>query len=103
MSKFNGEQKAVALKYNSQRDIAPIVVASGMGKVAQKIVELADESGVPVYEDSSLTTLLSQLNLGESIPEELYQVIVDIYLYFLNFIPQKKDVSEKSDDIVLKR
>ena len=64
-----------------------MIVASGMGHIAEKIVEVAQDSGVPVYEDTSLATVLTQMELGREIPEELYQAVVDIYLYFLNFDP----------------
>ena len=49
------------------------------------------EAGVPVYEDDSLATLLTQLQLGAAIPEELYQAIVDIYIYFLGFVPEETE------------
>lgn len=89
-----GARKAVALQYGAG-DAAPVVVASGMGYMAEKIVEVASESGVPVYEDDSLATVLTQLRLGQEIPEELYQAIVEIYLYFLKFDPnQREDRSE---------
>ncbi|MCI1959754.1 MAG: EscU/YscU/HrcU family type III secretion system export apparatus switch protein [Clostridia bacterium] len=81
-------KKAVALKYDNGQ-IAPIVVASGMGRLAEKIVEVASENGVPIYEDTSLATVLSKLELGAEIPEEIYKVVVDIYLYFLKFSPEK--------------
>ena len=79
-------KRAVALQYGAD-DAAPVVVASGMGYLAEKIVEVAQDSGVPVYEDDSLATILSQLNLGQEIPPELYRAIVEIYVYFLNFDP----------------
>lgn len=79
-------KKAVALQYGAS-DAAPVVVASGMGYMAEKIVETAVSSGVPVYEDNSLATLLTQLQLGQEIPENLYQAIVEIYVYFLHFDP----------------
>lgn len=79
-------KRAVALQYG-EGDAAPVIVASGMGFLAEKIVDVAQEHGVPVYEDDSLATILSQLNLGQEIPPELYQAIVDIYVYFLNFTP----------------
>ena len=41
--------------------------------------------GVPIYEDNSLATVLTQLELGAEIPNELYQTIVDIYVYFLHY------------------
>lgn len=81
--------RAVALQYGS--GAAPVVVASGMGYLAEKIVEVAADSGVPVYEDNSLATMLSQLELGQEIPPSLYQAIVDIYIYFLEFDPVHPD------------
>ena len=78
--------RAVALSYEGGTG-APVVVASGMGYVAEKIVEVAAESGVPVYEDNSLATMLSQLSLGQEIPDSLYRAIVEIYVYFLKFDP----------------
>lgn len=102
MSKSNnsrsGARKAVALQYGAN-DAAPVVVASGMGYMAEKIVEVAADSGVPVYEDDSLATVLTQLRLGQEIPEELYQAIVEIYLYFLKFDPnQREDRTEKGSE-----
>ncbi|MCI9360240.1 MAG: type III secretion protein [Hungatella sp.] len=92
MSEFDElmRQKAVALKYNPDKNGAPVIVASGMGYLAEKITETALEAGVPVYEDDSLATLLTQLKLGAEIPTELYQAIVDIYIYFLGYVPGKE-------------
>lgn len=89
--------KAVALQY-SPGDAAPVVVASGMGYLAEKIVETAADCGVPIYEDNSLSTMLSQLQLGQEIPENLYKAIVEIYVYFLHFDPNEKaeEKTEKS-------
>ena len=91
-----GAGRAVALSYDGGTG-APVVVASGMGYVAEKIVEVAAESGVPVYEDNSLATVLTQLDLGTAIPEELYQAIVDIYAYFLKYNPQKIKEAEEAE------
>ena len=79
-------KKAVALQYGPG-DTAPVIVASGMGYMAEKIVETAADCGVPIYEDNSLSTILTQLQLGQEIPESLYQAIVEIYVYFLHFAP----------------
>lgn len=93
MSEFDElmQQKAVALKYNPEKNGAPVIVASGMGYMAERITETALEAGVPVYEDDSLATLLTQLKLGAEIPRELYQAIVEIYIYFLGYVPQNKE------------
>ena len=92
MSEYNQEppRKAVALKYDMKKNGAPVVVASGMGYMAQKITETALENGIPVYEDSSLASLLTRLKLGAEIPKELYQAVVEIYLYFLDFVPEEE-------------
>ena len=81
---------AVALQYGAG-DGAPVVVASGMGYMAEKIIETASDAGVPIYEDNSLATALAQLKLGQEIPEDLYRAIVEIYVYFLNFDPDAPD------------
>lgn len=99
MSEFKNtmKRKAVALSYNEERNGAPVIVASGSGYIADKIVEVADANGVPVYEDNSLATLLTQLDLGCEIPEELYQAVVDIYAYFLKFGRKEKSGEDKTD------
>ena len=93
MSQFNEvmNKKAVALTYDEEQHAAPVIVASGTGYMAEKIIETAQASGVPVYEDNSLATLLSQLDLGSEIPEEVYKTVVDIYVYFLNYVPKKDE------------
>lgn len=96
MSQFDNK-KAAALKYDGTSK-APVVVAAGSGYVAQKIIEVAQVNDVPVYQDNSLATLLAQLKVGSEIPPELYQAIVEIYVYFLKYVPsdQKKE-KEKTD------
>jgi flagellar biosynthesis protein len=83
------QNKAVALQYGANNS-APMVVASGMGYMAEKIIEVASSNGVPIYEDNSLATVLTQLQLGREIPPELYQAIVEIYVYFLHFDPNAR-------------
>lgn len=97
MSQFDEtlNKKAVALRYDENKNAAPVIVASGMGYVAEKIVEIANNNGVPVYEDNSLATVLTQMDLGNEIPEELYQAVVDIYAYFLRFGQKKRRKQKK--------
>ena len=93
MSEFNKlmNKKAVALQYDDTKDAAPIIVASGSGYLAEKIIEVAGENNVPVYEDNSLASVLSRLDLGSKIPTELYESVVDIYVFFLNYSPKAKE------------
>lgn len=92
-------KKAAALRYDENKDVAPVIVASGLGYMAEKIVEVANENGVPVYEDNSLATVLTQLDLGTAIPEELYQAIVDIYAYFLKYTPKYSSAGKASVEV----
>ena len=87
-------KKAVALQYGPG-DTAPVIVASGMGYMAEKIVETAADFRVPIYEDNSLSTILTQLQLGQEIPESLYQAIVEIYVYFLHFDPTSNQKAQE--------
>lgn len=91
-------KKAVALRYDENKEAAPVIVASGLGYVAEKIVEIANDNEIPVYEDNSLATVLTQLELGTEIPEELYQAIVDIYVYFLKFSPSMEKEEEEKEE-----
>ncbi len=91
-----GSRRAVALQYKD-KNAAPVVVASGMGYLAERIVEVAADNGVPVYEDTSLATMLSQLQLGQEIPPALYQAIVEIYVYFLEFDPNDPEKSRRRE------
>lgn len=87
-------RSAVALKYNPAKDYSPVVVASGHGNVAEKIIELADENGVPVYRDDSAAALLTMLEVGKSVPAELYQIVASIYVEVLKTANELKKKQE---------
>ena len=72
---------AVALAYDPNEDGAPKVIASGKGALAEKIIEKAKESKIPVHEDDKLAETLSRLEIGEMIPPELYEVVAEILVF----------------------
>lgn len=72
---------AVALGYDPNEDGAPVVIASGKGALAEKIIEQAQENKIPVHEDSKLADTLSKLEIGEMIPPELYEVVAEILVF----------------------
>lgn len=74
-------KEAVALSYNPNQADAPKVVAKGKGKIAENILAKAEEHNVPIQEDPSLLELLGQLDIEESIPEELYQAVSEVFAY----------------------
>ena len=71
-------KKAVALKYSPEKNSAPVVAAKGKGHVADKILALARENGVPVQEDASLVEVLSKLEIDQEIPAELYALVAEV-------------------------
>ncbi|MBO9540976.1 EscU/YscU/HrcU family type III secretion system export apparatus switch protein [bacterium] len=77
----DANKRAVALRYETEQDEAPIVVASGRGLTAEKILELADAHGVAVHHDPLLVESLSVLELGEAIPAELYPVVAEVLVF----------------------
>lgn len=78
--KENKSKIAVALSYNPG-DEAPTVIATGKGALAERIIDTAQESDVPVYEDEKLAGTLSKLELGDMIPPELYGVVAEILVF----------------------
>lgn len=80
MNKEN-RKEAVALSFNAEQSEAPKVIAKGKGLVADSILKKAQENGVPIQEDPNLVQLLGQLNLNESIPEELYQAVAEVFAF----------------------
>lgn len=78
MEKAKKADKAVALRYEPDHDAAPVVAAKGQGFLAQRIQEIAAESGVPIRQDSEMADYLMALDLYEEIPPELYTVVAEI-------------------------
>ncbi|MDE5412984.1 EscU/YscU/HrcU family type III secretion system export apparatus switch protein [Alkalihalobacterium chitinilyticum] len=74
-------QTAIALSYNETLDEAPRVKAKGKGFVATEIIERAKEHHIPIQEDPSLVELLSQLEINETIPTELFEVVAEVFAF----------------------
>ena len=74
-------KKAVALKYNREKDTAPRMTAKGTGLIAEKILELAGKEGIPIAEDPDLVTALAQLDFYNEIPPELYRAVAEILAF----------------------
>lgn len=74
------DQSAIALEYE-KGDVAPKVIASGRGYLAEKIIDKAEEYDIPIHKDEKLAGSLEQLEIGEYIPRELYQVVAEVLVY----------------------
>lgn len=74
------EKTAVAISYEPG-DAAPKILATGKGALADKIIEKAKESNVPLHKDGKLADTLSKLQIGDMIPPELYEVVAEILVF----------------------
>ncbi|HEY8090992.1 MAG TPA: EscU/YscU/HrcU family type III secretion system export apparatus switch protein [Polyangiaceae bacterium] len=74
----NPTHLACALRYDANGDAAPVVVASGEGELARRIVQAAEQWSVPVVQDVPLARALLELEVGEAIPEVLYEAVATI-------------------------
>lgn len=83
------KDRAVALKYDQRASPAPEVTAKGEGFIARKIVEIAKGANIPVVEDAALVSALISLEIGDSVPEHLYEAVARI-LAFLYKIDKEK-------------
>ena len=80
------KSKAVALKYDKEKDGAPRITAKGRGSVAEKIIEIARAHDIPLHADKNLVQVLEALDLETEIPPELYRAVAEVlaFIYRLN-------------------
>ena len=80
------KRKAVALRYDAESDAAPRVVAKGDRLLAERIIEIARQNGVPIHEDPDLVSILSALDVDREIPEMLYRAVAEVlaFVYRVN-------------------
>lgn len=71
---------AVAVAYQPG-ERAPKILAAGKGELAERIIETAKENDVPFYQDNQLADTLSKLEIGSTIPPELYEVVAEILVF----------------------
>lgn len=84
--------KAIALKYDVDKDKAPKITAIGKGSTAEMILKIAEDHQVPFYEDQSLTDLLSKLDINQEIPGQLYTLVAEVlaFVYQLDKLAKKR-------------
>ncbi|WP_296253599.1 EscU/YscU/HrcU family type III secretion system export apparatus switch protein [Pseudomonas sp. UBA4194] len=72
-------RQAIALRYDGHQ--APTLTAKGDDDLAEAILAMAREYEVPIYENAELVKMLARMELGDSIPEELYRTIAEIIAF----------------------
>ena len=95
LDSFSDKDQALALFYDGGQ--APVISDQRSGEAAQKLIEQALELGIPIYENPQLLEQLSELQMGQQVPPELYQLIAEI-LAFAFFIQGKAPANYQSFD-----
>lgn len=85
---------AIALKYDREKDGAPRVIAKGMRLKAEKIRQIAKDNGVPFMKNTTLAGALYRVEVGQEIPEELYDAVAEV-LNFVYALQQQEAASRK--------
>lgn len=80
-SRSEKRKQAAALKYDPESNEAPIISALGVGHIAEKIIESAEEHNVPVVENEALSDVLQTLSVGDAIPPQLYEAVAQILVF----------------------
>jgi flagellar biosynthesis protein len=81
MSEPDRPKRATALRYDKDKDGAPQVIATGAGLIAERIVEIAREQGVPVREEPALAEALARLELEQEIPPDLFAAVAEVLVW----------------------
>ena len=74
-------KKAVALRYDPEKDNAPVVLAKGYGELAERIIKIAKEKNIPIVEDKDLVSALIRVEVFEEIPPELYRAVAKVLVF----------------------
>ena len=91
----NSSLKAVALKYDIEKDNAPKITAKGKGETASNIIKIAKEHDIPIKEDADLIELLSQIDIDKEIPGSMYKAVAEIFSFIYDLSNNKKDIDNK--------
>ena len=80
---MNAPPKPLAVALHYEKPGAPRVIAKGAGIIGEKTIETAKEHGVPIEENASLAAALSEVELGDEIPLELYKAVAEVLVFLL--------------------
>lgn len=90
---------AAAVRYRPGVDRAPVVVAAGRGEIAEIILKLAEDSGIPSHPEPALAKILSLLEPGTPIPEETYRLVASILVFIWSLDRDYRQKREKLHEI----
>jgi len=74
-------KKAAALRYDTEKENAPRLLAKGEGEVAKNIIKIAEENDLPIRKDEDLIELLSKIDIDKEVPEALYKAVAEVFSF----------------------
>lgn len=92
-------KKAAALKYDQEKDHAPKLTASGKGETAKTIIKIAEQNGIPIKKDEDLVNMLSEIELNQEIPVELYKAVAEVFSFIYGISNQEGVTRDEKKDI----
>lgn len=90
--------KAVALKYDMEKDSAPSLIAKGKGETASNIIKLANEHDIPIKKDEDLVELLSQIDIEKEIPGSMYKAVAEIFSFIYDLSNKNKEFKDSYEE-----
>jgi flagellar biosynthesis protein len=87
------KRTAVAVRYDTDKDKAPMILASGRGAVAEEILRIAEDNKIPLYENQALAKILAKLEIDTEIPQPLYVLVAEVlfFVYKLDRMAEKRE------------
>lgn len=91
------ERSAIAIKYDIEKDAAPVILAVGKGSFAEEILKVAEDNKIPLFEDKNLANLLIKLEVDTEVPSELYTLVAEVlaFVFRLDQMVSKRKRFEK--------
>jgi len=74
-------KKAAALRYDTEKENAPRVIAKGEGEIANNIIKIAELNNLPIKKDADLVELLSKIEIDKEIPDALYRAVAEVFSF----------------------
>ena len=84
-------QKAASLKYDDKINQAPKVTSFGQRETAKNIIKIAEQNNIPIKKDEDLVNMLSQIELNQEIPIELYKAVAEVFSFVYEMANEEKN------------
>jgi flagellar biosynthesis protein len=97
------DRSAIALRYDIEKDAAPLILAAGKGQMAQEILKLAEDNQIPLFEDKQLANMLIKLESSSEIPPELFTLVAEVLAFVFRLdqmSAKRKEFEKRAKDLI---